>query len=284
MKLLSLLVPTYNRVDFTKQLISSLYDQCKKDGLEESIEIIVCDNSSNVDQKLLLVEFVSTLSGLVKLYDTGENIGPVKNWMQCIFRAKSEYCLFVFSDDYLLDGSLNKMRDFLQCDNYDSVFLKANILINNQPRDYLDFRSYHELDCKTVLRVFLTTELLPVTPGCVIMRTSVLKSISFDSILLKYKASVKTGSGVDLFIVYSAIVASKNILFHDEVSVILRDHSDSFTGNLDTKKDVLITTILLRLELIRRHYGFLTYLYFAVKRQLEIRNLRMRINLLFGNY
>ena len=96
MKLLSILIPTYNRFELTKNLIYNLTDQIKKDQFEELVEIIVCDNSSKVDQKRQLFEFVGTLSGLVKFYDTGENIGPVNNWKQCIFRAKSEYSLFVF--------------------------------------------------------------------------------------------------------------------------------------------------------------------------------------------
>ncbi|OMQ09844.1 glycosyltransferase [[Flexibacter] sp. ATCC 35103] len=99
--LVSIIIPTYNRLDLLKEAIKSAINQDDK-GLVD-YEIIVMDNNpesiKNLDVKKLDIDFSCDN---FRYYVNSENIGMMANWNRGIELAKGEWIIQLHDDDYFL--------------------------------------------------------------------------------------------------------------------------------------------------------------------------------------
>src|SRR5215469_3678455 len=77
--LLTLAVPTYNRVIFLRQFLDSLRDQLR--SISE-VEVIVSDNASTDETPEIMKEELQRGTPLTYIRNP-ENIGPDANFLQC---------------------------------------------------------------------------------------------------------------------------------------------------------------------------------------------------------
>ena len=119
--LLTIAIPTYNRAQYLKELLSVLADQLTN---EPQVELIVSDNASSDETPSILNEFVS--QGLqVRYLRNAENIGPDANFLQCFEQAKGKY-LWIFSDDDLIiPGAISKILRYCQSIEYDLIWVSG---------------------------------------------------------------------------------------------------------------------------------------------------------------
>jgi GT2 family glycosyltransferase len=104
--LLSILVPTWNRVEPTLRAIASV--QAPSDG----VEIIVVDNHSDPGVFERLQTGVKQFPD-VRLYQNDRNLGMAKNWNQCIAYARGEWMGLLCSDDIYLEGAVARACSLL---------------------------------------------------------------------------------------------------------------------------------------------------------------------------
>lgn len=96
--LLSILIPTWNRVEMTVRAVRSA------GAYRDDVEIIVVDNGSPDDVYRRLAETLSSFRN-VRLSRNEGNLGMVRNWNRCIDRARGIWMGLICSDDeYLPDG------------------------------------------------------------------------------------------------------------------------------------------------------------------------------------
>jgi glycosyltransferase involved in cell wall biosynthesis len=102
MTFLTIAIPTYNRVEYLKELLPELINQTKP---YPEIEILVSNNCSTDSTK----EYLTTLSGIRTRTNT-ENVGAAENFVRCVEIANGEY-VWLFGDDDLIeiDGIDNVM-------------------------------------------------------------------------------------------------------------------------------------------------------------------------------
>lgn len=95
-KLISVLIPVYNRKELITETIVNALQQSY-----ENIEIIVVDNCSTDGTYEHVVDFITcaNLSKKVKVFQNDRNIGPVLNWRKCLEYSCGEYVKILFSDD-----------------------------------------------------------------------------------------------------------------------------------------------------------------------------------------
>jgi abequosyltransferase len=109
--LLTIAIPTYNRVEYLKRNLDSIFSQI--DSLTNEIEIIISDNASTDRTE----EFLITLQSegkQFKYYRNQENLGPDKNISSCYTYATGTF-LWIFSDDdFLVQNSLAKILKVLK--------------------------------------------------------------------------------------------------------------------------------------------------------------------------
>lgn len=97
--LVSVGIPTYNRVDWLKGAIDSVLNQNYS-----NIDIVVCDNASTDGTEKFMQEYCAKYEN-IKYYRNPTNLGPIKNYQKVAEKLKGKYIFFLPDDDYLLDGA-----------------------------------------------------------------------------------------------------------------------------------------------------------------------------------
>lgn len=120
--IISVLIPLYNGEKFIAQTIESVLNQTYTD-----FELIIVDNCSTDRSVAIARNYESDKR--VKIFQNNENIGPVRNWNQCMLYASGEYLKFLFADDYF---KMNALEEFIKPFESD-----PSISLVIGPREYL---------------------------------------------------------------------------------------------------------------------------------------------------
>jgi abequosyltransferase len=114
-KLLSILIPTYNRSKDLKKNIDLLKSILNKSDFKNDIEVLISDNRSedNTHAMLTGMEF----SGLnFRLFRQDKNMGPIYNCLFLLKNAAGIYFMYLGDDDYLDENYLNKVLPVINSD------------------------------------------------------------------------------------------------------------------------------------------------------------------------
>lgn len=103
-KVLSICIPTYNRKSYLERSINALLHQ-----LRDDIEVLISNNCSPDDTD----EYCKTLDSRITYHKQSENIGPDGNFLWLMDNAKGKYIILLSDDDYLEDGAVNRLINFL---------------------------------------------------------------------------------------------------------------------------------------------------------------------------
>jgi abequosyltransferase len=92
---LSICIPTYNRSKCLKECLDSIL--LSATGYENQIEIVISDNASTDDTKVIIDRFVNTYPN-IRYFRNDRNIGPDRNLYKVAELATGEY-IWIFGDD-----------------------------------------------------------------------------------------------------------------------------------------------------------------------------------------
>lgn len=106
--LLSICIPTYNRLCYLKELLPRLIEQIRS-APDGEIELLVSDNASMDDTAEFLKKQVVPF---LRYWTNSENIGGDRNFLKCVTEANGEYVWLVGDDDILPDGAVARV---VQC-------------------------------------------------------------------------------------------------------------------------------------------------------------------------
>jgi glycosyltransferase involved in cell wall biosynthesis len=106
--LFSICVPTYNGSAFIKDTLESLFNQSY-----QNYEVIICDDVSNDDTVAIIKECIKGRAN-IRLIENAANLGLVNNWNKCISLSKGEYVKFLFQDDHITPGALEKIAGVIK--------------------------------------------------------------------------------------------------------------------------------------------------------------------------
>ncbi len=123
--LLTIAIPTYNRAKYLEALLNCLQPQL---SLQTSVQLIVSDNASTDGTQQLAEKFAS--NGLSFQYiRNAENIGPDKNFLQCLDLAKGKYVWLLGDDDLLTPDALAQLVSLLEqgeaTEDFDLAYLSS---------------------------------------------------------------------------------------------------------------------------------------------------------------
>lgn len=121
-KILSICIPTYNRKSFLERSINALLPQ-----LCDEVEVLISNNCSPDDTDA----YCRTLDPRIKYYKQPENIGADNNFLWLMDNAIGKYVLILSDDDYLDDGSVSKLIEFLNDKEYGLAVINAKSLMTN---------------------------------------------------------------------------------------------------------------------------------------------------------
>src|SRR5580704_10746317 len=121
--LLTIAIPTFNRAEYLKELLSLLAGQLRN---EPRVELIISDNASPDETPAVVQDFVAR--GLrVRYIRNPQNIGPDANFLQCFEQARGKYVWLFSDDDLIVPGGLAKILDYCEAADYDLISLRNYI-------------------------------------------------------------------------------------------------------------------------------------------------------------
>lgn len=146
-KVLTICLPTYNRAECLKEQMERLLT-IQPDDLRK-IEIIVSDNCSP-DHTPQIVEAYRSKLPFIYLRNQ-ENIGPDRNFLQCLRRAQGKYVWLLGDDDFLQTPYLHQLLQQLESHDFGLVHIRVS------GKDKIPFHIFTDLDdmlCQ--IAVFIT--------------------------------------------------------------------------------------------------------------------------------
>jgi glycosyltransferase involved in cell wall biosynthesis len=143
--LLTIAIPTYNRAIFLAKQLERLKNQIQNHG---NVEILICDNCSSDNTKLIAQSF-KQFSSNVTYIQQERNIGLDGNILSCYENAKGKYIWFLSDDDIIFDDAVSRVCDFISsqefsvaafsfCDNNRIKDCNKEIKYYRQYNDFLD--------------------------------------------------------------------------------------------------------------------------------------------------
>lgn len=117
--ILTLAIPTYNRVDKLQRLLHKIQDELNEFNIAALVQILITDNS-----KCKFEEVHNTISHPVNYYWNNVNIGYDRNIINCITKSKTKYVWFMGDDDIIENGVLLILLEYLRCVNPSLLILK----------------------------------------------------------------------------------------------------------------------------------------------------------------
>jgi glycosyltransferase involved in cell wall biosynthesis len=108
---LSLCIPTYNRVNYLRELVPLLCAELAVvNQASIQVELLISDNAST-DETAAFLKGLSC-PGL-KIYRNANNIGGDRNFLACVERASGEY-VWLFGDDEMIEpGGIGRLLNLL---------------------------------------------------------------------------------------------------------------------------------------------------------------------------
>lgn len=122
--IVSICIPTYNGARWL--------NDCMQSALACTVpsEIILVDDGSS-DETVNMARALAEKHSNISVFVNENNLGLVANWNRCLEIAKGKWIKFLFQDDQLQPGSVEKMIEAAG-DNYPFVAAKRNFVISEK--------------------------------------------------------------------------------------------------------------------------------------------------------
>lgn len=132
-KLVSIILPTYNRAGMLKKALESCLNQTYR-----NIEIVVGDNhSSDETENYLLKEAES--DERIKYFRWDKNIGAYNNTAELLKRIKGDYFVFLNDDDWLDLNYVEECVKFIE-NNEGYAFVTPQVILYNEDYTFFEKR------------------------------------------------------------------------------------------------------------------------------------------------
>jgi glycosyltransferase involved in cell wall biosynthesis len=226
-KLVTILIPVYNREILVKRAI-----ECSIKQTYPNIEIILGDNCST-DRTWEVLQDYRKNDPRIQIFRNEENLGPVRNWIECSKRANGEYVKILFSDDWMdLDWIEKAVRIINDNANIGFVYSAVNIVSRQENQIFVFFKTFNYnkiFNTHLFLRLSVRDSLLPVSPGCFLFRKKdVLVNLRSSLPGTSYDFNTN-GAGSDLLLILLTAKNYKKIAFLKDSVCYFLDHKDAFS-------------------------------------------------------
>ena len=109
---LSICIPTYNRARYLKQCLDNIVCQLKDEKTTDLVEVVISDDASQDDTQELAKKYQARFNN-IKYFRNEKNLGMTGNIINSVLKATGKYCWSIGDDDFIQNGSLKFIVDFL---------------------------------------------------------------------------------------------------------------------------------------------------------------------------
>lgn len=133
---LSICIPTYNRLQYLKDLLPGVLDQVER-VLRGTVEVVVSDNGSTDGTGAYLALLNHPR---LRFWTNERNIGGDRNFLKCIREARGKFVWLIGDDDIVLEGALERAMQLVANGNVDLVISElGGGTSDKQYESYRDF-------------------------------------------------------------------------------------------------------------------------------------------------
>lgn len=227
-KLLTIAIPTYNRLDTLKKTLESVINETE--NYLSDVDIYIANNCSP-DNTIEYLQTIVEKYPFIKVMNRSKNIGPDGNFLAILQESESKFVHILSDDDILIEGSLRNVVTFLQNadENLSLVFLNYVRFCKNYSYDDLCNYEKHIKSGVTQItndkKVFIDNVKLEFT---------FLSSLVFSK---KHFLSIDTPEkylGTNWLQSYLAILSTREtnsklgVIFEPTIAVFQMDHVPNF--------------------------------------------------------
>jgi glycosyltransferase involved in cell wall biosynthesis len=142
--LLTIGIPTRNRLAYLRDLVLALEAQIRADDLSsQMVEVLVSDNASQ-DQTRAFVEEVAARLPNLKYSRNSENLGALGNYHKLVRDARGRFIWIIGDDDLILPGALVDTLELLRADPGLGMLIHFDTRYDSKLRRPLRFASYRD--------------------------------------------------------------------------------------------------------------------------------------------
>jgi len=166
--MLTIAIPTFNRVERLINCLSALDAELTRDVYDTEIEVIVSDNFSQDTTWSYLQNFKFT-NGRIRFtaLKNDKNLGSVANIKKIIVASRGAHILWCTDDDYILPGSLRYLVTLIKDKN--PSYLKTSLIMyleNSKEASYYGSRTdlwHPEFSARNFMGIFKYSHILTGT-------------------------------------------------------------------------------------------------------------------------
>jgi len=225
-------IPVYNRLEFTKQAVSSVLNQTFKD-----FELLIVDDYSTENE---VWEYIKNIKDIrVRAYRNEKNIGIVSNWRRCIELANGQWFRFLLNDDLLFKDALEITENLIRTypenkiivtsgKNFQNINeIKGFLVVDKKKREFPENILKSMIEITKKRKKFILTWAMP---NSYTLFTEDLRALIRTK---EYRAVEEnlgnTGHCVDYFILYAVAVKYKTMIEMDLPLYGVRYHSTNLS-------------------------------------------------------
>jgi len=180
---ISIIIPVFNQLDFTKQCLEALI----KNTPDELYEVIIVNNASTDGTR----EFLACLEGDIKIINNEENLGFAKACNQGATAASGKYLVFLNNDTKVTPNWLDEMLKCIQEDENRGVVgakllysnntvQHAGVAVTDSPHPIFPYHIHHKKPSDAP-EVNVMKEYQAVTGACMLVRKELFQKMGgFD--------------------------------------------------------------------------------------------------------
>lgn len=127
--LLTIAIPTFNRVECLKLLINSIVKQTSENFLGRNFELLICNNASTDGTE----EYLNDLESLtgIRVVNHTQNCGAVDNVLHCFDLAKGQFVWVMGDDDVPLMGAIKAVMECIECEQPALMYLPSKWVVGD---------------------------------------------------------------------------------------------------------------------------------------------------------
>ena len=233
--LISVLIPTYNRVTTLEQCVRSA-----QAGGYDRLEIIISDNAST-DGTQELARRLAAEDPRIVFLEHAKNLGPLPNWRACLERATGDYVHWLWSDDWVEPAFYRTLMDGL--DRYQAqVAIAAARITNPEEGWWYIANSFpnRPIPKDQWMRRMLAGSTGPVSPAAALLPIESCRRHFTNSIPVHGDIDCnRRAIGCDALMIIGAIHDNAAVYSHPDPLVNFRAHSGSIT--MSSGNDIIRT-------------------------------------------
>jgi len=223
MKMISIIIPVYNKEKFIKNTLDSVIKQTIK-----NYEIIIVNDGSTDNSLSIIEEYFKKNNNTKYSIITQCNKGVSEARNIGIEEANGEYIFFLDGDDEIKENSLEILSKNIKCTNSDFSVCGYNVYENDKVVNTNKFLATQQYKSYDFLKLFIKSK-VNIYMGNALYKKSIIKNnnIKFDT---------KYNYNEDQIFIYKYLIRCKNVFFDERKLFIYTRGESSVTTRVSNER------------------------------------------------